>query len=102
MISLISPALIMGSPASGLDEPFFDAGELAVEAAVDDVRADLGDEAAEQISVELLFQDHLAGAHPLSQTCAERVALGLRERHGRPHAGADAAGVPVDEIAVRL
>src|SRR5260370_15528975 len=83
-ISIISP---LGSPPEGgsprtADEPFIDAGELAVEAAVDDVAADLGDEAAQQIPVELLFPDHFAGAHPLAHTRAQRLALGLCERHG--------------------
>src|SRR6266436_857032 len=103
MISLISPALIMIGPSRflGLLEPLADAGELAVQAAVDEVRSDLGHESAEEAVVHLLLDDHLPGARHAGQPRAHGVALAVRERHAGANLRAHAAEVLVDHVAIR-
>src|SRR4029077_649559 len=91
---------------SGLDHavsplPFHQAfphpRELAIETAVHDHAADLGDEAAEQMLVQDLFDDDVqwlgaAGVarQRATEALAERGAIGLGQRHRRPDARAHA------------
>src|SRR5512147_1614628 len=96
MISLISSALIMWlSPCEALAH----LRQLPVETAVNDVAADLGDEAAEKRRVHaLLHENALAERGP--EPPGELLLLGVGERDGRAHGGACLPEVLVDQTAV--
>src|SRR5713101_1463470 len=95
MISLISSALIMLSP----HQPLAQARELPVETAVENETADMGDEAAQEIRVHGLLEDHLL-AHRGLQAIGELALLAIGQRDAGAHLGADAAQLRVDEVAV--
>src|SRR5712691_4423120 len=73
MISLISPALIIG-PSSASREAFFDPGELSVQAAIHDGAPDLGHEAAEEGRVHDFLENHVDGLAELSSHVTARLA----------------------------
>src|SRR5438309_2380555 len=101
MISLISPALIIPAPLP-VRQSFPDARQLAVEAAVHDEAADLGDEAAEEVLIDDLLHDHLRAAEGAAEPLGQRRTVGLGQRHRAAHARAHAAAGGVEHGAIRL
>src|SRR5437773_960968 len=106
MISLISPALIMIDSSfplfSHLLQAFADAGELAVQAAVDDVGTDLGHESAEEGVVHVLFDDHLSGAGDAGQPRPQRISLRVGERYAGTYLCAHPPEICVDHFSEGL
>src|SRR5713101_1772187 len=122
MISLISPALIIG-PSSASREAFSDPCELSVQAAIHDGAPDLGHEAAEEARVHDFLENHVDGLADLSSHITARLAararlasrdqgtaegglqlrpLVLRQRHRRSYPGADTSEILVDHVSVGL
>src|SRR5262249_48016769 len=96
MISLISSALIIGlSPC----QPLAHLRQLAVETSVNDVAADLRDEAAEQGGVHAFLEEDALAEHAF-QLVPERLLLRVAEGGRRAHGGARLAEILVDEGAV--
>src|SRR5712692_490358 len=103
MISLISPALIMIDSSfplfSRVLQAFADAGELAVQTAVDDVGADLGHEPAEESVVRVFFDDHLSGSGDAGQPRAQRISLRVSERYAGAYLRAHPPKIRVDHFS---
>src|SRR6056297_4340931 len=96
-IAEISAAWMVMSP--DLSHGVLEARELRADRSVDQSRAELDDEAADERRIDGGFQLHLA-AHGAGQRLRQRVALGLGESLRGGHLGGDlsaAAGEHLEE-----
>src|SRR3954451_3213676 len=94
MTEVISSALnFMGLP---FDQSSAELFEVAADRGVVDVVADLDDQAADERRVDLVTDDRGGAADQAGQAAAQRLALALVERDGRPygHRHAVLAAVP--------
>src|SRR5262252_3196996 len=92
MISLISPALIIGSLSCCLllRETSMDLRQLSVQASVDEKAPYLGHEAAEQLAIGDLFEHDRLAAQRATELASQCRPFGVGERDRCPHATADA------------